>query len=259
MMMRRLFGACTLAIFVAIAALVGPNAAAAAVPAYHPSRLAHVGDARQMIVVVGRSPHSSYAILRAYSKGRDGVWRQHFADMKARIGYAGWVPGNSRHEGTGTTPRGTFTITTAFGVAGDPGTALPYTRVDGNDYWVGDSRDPRTYNLFQKSAPASRTWRISTAERLAAFPTQYRYAAMIDFNRPARRTVTWDSRHHEYVTSSPVNSTRGSAIFLHVNGKGATAGCVSVSRTQLVRLLRWLDPARKPRIAMAPATQMGLA
>jgi L,D-peptidoglycan transpeptidase YkuD (ErfK/YbiS/YcfS/YnhG family) len=258
-MMRRRLGAFTLTIVAATAALVGPGAVRAAVPAYHPSRLAHVGDARQMIVVTGRSVTSSYATLRTYTKGADGRWREHFAAMGARIGYAGWVPGTSRRQGTGTTPRGTYPVTTAFGVAGDPGTTLPYTRVDGNDYWVGDSRDPRTYNLFQRSASATRTWRIATAERLAAYPTQYRHAAVIDFNRPARRTVRWDSRHRQYVTSRPVNATRGAAIFLHVNGKGATAGCVSVSRTQLVRLLRWLDPAKRPRIAMAPAGQIGLA
>lgn len=254
--MRRLFRACTLVIVTMAATLVGPGAVRAAAPAYHPSRLAHVGDARQMIVVTGRSTRSTFATLRAYSLGSDGRWRQHFADMSARIGYAGWASGTTRREGSGTTPWGTYTITTAFGVAADPGTALPYTRVDGNDYWVGDSRDPRTYNLFQRSASISRTWRVSMAERLAAYPKQYRYVAVIDFNRPASRTVSWDSRHREYVTSSPVDATRGSAIFLHVNGKGATAGCVSVSRTQMARLLRWLDPKRKPRIAMAPARQI---
>jgi L,D-peptidoglycan transpeptidase YkuD (ErfK/YbiS/YcfS/YnhG family) len=160
---------------------------------------------------------------------------------------------------TGTTPIGTFRITQAFGVRADPGTELRYRRVDGNDYWGGDKRDPRTYNLFEPAAPAGRTWRKSQAERLAAYPTQYAYAAVIDFNRPAASSVTWSAQHGEYVTSKPSRVGRGSAVFLHVNGKGSTGGCVSVSRADMIRILRWLDPAAKPRIAMAPLAQIGSA
>ncbi len=42
----------------------------------------------------------------------------------------------------------------------------------------------------------------------------------------------------------------GSAIFLHVNIGSATAGCVSLPLGQLLDVLRWLDPARAPRIDM---------
>ena len=36
---------------------------------------------------------------------------------------------------------------------------------------------------------------------------------------------------------------RGSAIFLHQQSGGATAGCVSLSGGDLVAVLRWLSPA----------------
>ena len=48
----------------------------------------------------------------------------------------------------------------------------------------------------------------------------------------------------------------GSAIFLHVSTGGATAGCVAVSQDQVVALLRWLDPARTPRIVMGTAASL---
>jgi len=38
----------------------------------------------------------------------------------------------------------------------------------------------------------------------------------------------------------PVVPGRGSAIFLHVSAGQATAGCVSLPETTLVRVLRWL-------------------
>ena len=42
----------------------------------------------------------------------------------------------------------------------------------------------------------------------------------------------------------------GSAIFLHVGTGGATAGCVSLPASQLLEVLRWLDPSQQPRIVM---------
>ena len=50
----------------------------------------------------------------------------------------------------------------------------------------------------------------------------------------------------------------GSAIFLHVSAGGATAGCVSLPAGQLVEILRWLDPARSPRIAIGVGLGVGL-
>jgi L,D-peptidoglycan transpeptidase YkuD (ErfK/YbiS/YcfS/YnhG family) len=65
-------------------------------------------------------------------------------------------------------------------------------------------------------------------------------AAIIDFNRTMNGAKT-DTR-------------RGGGIFLHVNGSGATAGCVSLRWADMAKVLRWLDPERKPRIIMAPSS-----
>ena len=43
----------------------------------------------------------------------------------------------------------------------------------------------------------------------------------------------------------------GSAIFLHAGTGPATAGCVSLPVSELVRVLRWLNPADTPRIAIS--------
>ncbi|WP_433295502.1 L,D-transpeptidase family protein [Actinoplanes sp. CA-030573] len=228
------------------ATMAGTTAATVPVPA--------PGDARQVIVVTGRSMTSSYATLRAYQRGDDGRWHAAFPAMAARNGYAGWAPAAKRVQDTGTTPIGTFRITETFGLDANPGVRLPYRRVDGNDYWVGDQRDPRTYNLFEPSLSPSRTWRKTQAERLASYPVQYAYAAVIDFNRPS--SVSWNAQLHEYVAKNPADTARGSAIFLHVNGKGSTAGCVSVARPDLIRLLRWLDPGAHPRIVMGPGAEI---
>jgi L,D-peptidoglycan transpeptidase YkuD (ErfK/YbiS/YcfS/YnhG family) len=243
---------------VAAGAIVAATADAAVAP-YDPARLTHLGDARQVVVVTGAGRTSSYATLRTYERGANGAWKAAFQAMPARNGWAGWSVASARVQGNGTTPQGTFRLTTAFGLAANPGTRLPYVHADPGDYWVGDNRDPRTYNLFEPYASAKRTWRTSQAERLADHATAYAYAAMIDFNRPAASTVTWNAAHSEYVTGKPVDVRRGSAIFLHVSGTGSTAGCVSVSRANLVKILKWLNPAEKPRIVMAPESEIGKA
>ena len=63
---------------------------------------------------------------------------------------------------------------------------------------------------------------------------------VVDYNLPS-------------ATKSP-DTTKGGGIFLHANGPGATAGCVSITKSDLVRVLRWLDPAKHPVIVMAPAS-----
>jgi hypothetical protein len=114
--------------------------AQAEVPPYFPTRLKNVSDSRQVIVVVGKSRTSSYATAYTYQKGSDGVWRAKFAAMAARNGWAGWVWGSQRVQNTGTSPMGTYRITTGFGLKTNPGTKVPYRLVDSNDYWVGDAR-----------------------------------------------------------------------------------------------------------------------
>ena len=64
------------------------------------------------------------------------------------------------------------------------------------------------------------------------FPRQYEYSIVIAFNY-----------------DEPVRH-RGSGIFLHVNGDGATAGCVSAPRRILQALLNRLEPSAEPVIAI---------
>ena len=129
------------------------------------------------------------------------------------------------------TPRGVFTLTEAFGLALDPGTALPYTRVGYSHWWVSDVGSPH-YNRMRMCTPGA--WcgfRQSASEQLGAIDA-YRYAIVIDYNR------------------DPVLAGRGSAFFLHVTEGKPTAGCVSMPRRDLKWLLRWLQPTDKPVISV---------
>lgn len=243
---RALLVLCLVGVLGAVAA---PGIAVGDLPAYHPSRLANLGDAGQVVVVSGGSWSSSHAVLRRYQRTADGQWLQAGEAVAARVGRHGFVLAAARRQSTGTSPAGTFGIVSAFGNGPDPGTVLPYRVVDRSDWWVYDPKDPETYNVLQLRRLPAAAWRTSWAEDLSGYGGQYRYVAVLDFNLPTGVTRTADGQR---VAAQTADTRLGGGIFLHVSGPGATSGCVSVRRATMRRTLRWLDPAQHPVIVMGP-------
>jgi L,D-peptidoglycan transpeptidase YkuD (ErfK/YbiS/YcfS/YnhG family) len=230
-------------------------AAAAATKPFHPSRLTHLGDARQVVVVTATTWKTSYAKVRTYSKDSSG-WHRQFKKKNGRLGTHGFAHFRKRYQDSGETPAGTYGLLRAFGAAPDPGTTLPYRQFDSNDWWPYDPRDPRTYNVEQFQGRSTATeWRKSWAEHLSHFQDQYEYAVVLDYNLPSGLYASGDQRF----ASDPADTARGGGIFFHINGPGATAGCVSVGRKAMLKILRWLDPSKHPVIVMAPTKAIGKA
>ncbi|HVF03628.1 MAG TPA: L,D-transpeptidase family protein [Frankiaceae bacterium] len=213
-----------LAALLALAALLGPSAPSHAAP--YPGRLKGVYDARQLVVVTNNSWSATYATLATYEKRADGTWRRVHGPWGVRIGRNGF--GSPKREGDGQTPVGSYRVPLLFGVSASPSTRYPWLRVDGYDVWVDDPRSAY-YNTRQRR-PANGRW--TSAESLYQ-PGVYSYAAVVGYN--ADRTPY-----------------EGSAIFFHVTTGYATAGCVSATRDRVVAVLRWLDPAKKPRFILGP-------
>lgn len=190
---------------------------------------AETGDATQLITV---KASGSYATVTAWAKGSSG-WKAQFSTSAGRVGSNGVTDGATRQQSTYTTPSGTYTITEGFGhVAG--GTAMPYHVVTDDDWWVQDP-ESKFYNSMHGEAGADFPLTESGdrgSEHLINYPTQYAKALVINFNR-------W-----------PATPGRGAGIFLHVNGNGATAGCVSVPRATMDRIMSWITPSAHPRIAI---------
>jgi len=167
---------------------------------------------------------------------RQGTWRHVYDERDGRIGYGGLARPLHRVQGSGTTPLGTVKLISAFGRhPRGAGSGLPYRRIHRGDYWVEDNGS-RFYNRYRNKAQGGfRWWLPSSAEnssaRLRDFPVQYEYSVVTSYN-------------HEQVRH------RGAGIFLHVNGSGATAGCVSAPRPFLRQLMWRLDPAQGPVMAV---------
>jgi L,D-peptidoglycan transpeptidase YkuD (ErfK/YbiS/YcfS/YnhG family) len=228
---------------------LGAPAVAAAEPRYHPSRLAHVGDAGQVIVVTAPSWRSTTATLRAYERDGAGGWREVVGATPARLGWSGLYLAGERRQGTGKTPAGTFAIPSAFGRLADPGTALPYRQFDRDDAWTYHPQHPRTYNVFQTSR-AGWAGYGTYAEHLWSYGRQYTYVAVMDYNLPAGPIRTGADGVRR--TATPADTKAGGGIFLHVTNGKVTAGCIAIPQRQMRDVLRWLDPDRNPVIVVGP-------
>jgi L,D-peptidoglycan transpeptidase YkuD (ErfK/YbiS/YcfS/YnhG family) len=123
----------------------------------------------------------------------------------------------SKREGDLKTPAGVFPLRGGFGRYANPGLDQSWLRVDSRDVWVDDPHSA-LYNTHQRT-PANGRW--TSAESLDV--SAYNYAQVIGYNEA--RTPG-----------------RGSAIFLHVDHGGGTAGCVSVPSSNLVSIMRWERP-----------------
>jgi L,D-peptidoglycan transpeptidase YkuD (ErfK/YbiS/YcfS/YnhG family) len=204
---------------------------------------------RQLVTITSRGWNAERAWLRAFRRtGKD--WVRVRPKIRVRLGYGGWVPAARRVQSTGTTPAGTFRLPYAFGRLADPGTSLRYRRFDGNDWWPYEPRDPATYNIYQPRKATGTHWRRDKAEHLADYPWQYAYAVVVGFNLPSG--VHYSKARRQWVADDRADTDRGGGIFLHVNGDGLTAGCVSMRKAQMQWLVRWLRPGAAPRVVMGP-------
>ena len=151
-----------LGVLVTVLLLVGSAAGRRSPPPLRRGSLASqisVGPGvRQMVTVTSSGWSSTRASLRVWRK-RDGDWRLVRGPIRTRLGWNGFVRAQDRQQSTGTTPAGRFTMRSAFGNRADPGSGLRYRRVDGNDFWPYEPRDPATYNIFQPSKARTARWR----------------------------------------------------------------------------------------------------
>jgi L,D-peptidoglycan transpeptidase YkuD (ErfK/YbiS/YcfS/YnhG family) len=211
-----------------------PNQAAPsqAAPSQAPPARVTKPDARtatpeQVITVRVDSRRSTVGTLEAWKRRTDGSFRRVLGPVTAYVGTEGV---GKASEYRSRTPRGVFTVTEAFGRSRNPGARLPYRRLGPYDWWVSDVNSP-AYNTMQTCAPGTCKFSTSSSEHVSTI-SLYNYALVIDYNR------------------NPVVPGAGSAFFLHISAGEPTQGCVSVSRSTMRKLLRWLKPSQDPVISI---------
>lgn len=161
-------------------------------------------NARQLFVVAGVGKTTAW--ISMHEKNQDGSWRV----LMTTPGFIGKEGLEKTMEGDAKTPIGTFHFTAAFGIAKDPGCAIPYKQVDENIYWSGDGRPGMQYNRMVdiRDMPGLDT---EASEHIVDYDPHYTYAMNISYNEEGTPGL-------------------GSAIFLHCFGpyKPYTGGCVAI-------------------------------
>lgn len=184
-----------------------------------------LGVSKQLIIVTADNESTRNVVIETFEK-IDSSW-------KKRNTYAGVIGKNgmisNKYEGDFETPEGKYTITTAFGRQTNPGTKLTYRKITADDVWVDDSKST-LYNTWQSASKNNGRW--NSAEKMNI--SLYNYGFVINYN----------------LARTP---GKGSAIFFHIAGSsGYTAGCTATSKTNVISILKWLDPAKKPIIIQTP-------
>ena len=192
-----------------------------------PERMAYRGGARQLVIATGAGLGARYGTLSVFDY-RAGDWVR-VLTTPAKFGSNGLTDGRTRHEGTRTTPTGIWRLPRyVFGTHRRPpsGTRMAYRQITRYSWWSAEH--DATYNTWVETA------RHLDGEHLADSPRSYEFAVSSGYNALPNQRVLG----------------RGTAIFLHVNHPGLTAGCVSVSRRAMIGLCRLLDPDRRPVCAI---------
>ena len=197
---------------------------AAAEPAPLPDSplwIADLGEkkgARQLFVVAGVG--QTTAFVSFHEKDENGVWKE----LMTTPGFIGKKGLGKTKEGDGKTPVGTFSFNAAFGIAEDPGCAIPYRQVTEDDYWSGDIRPGYAYNRMVSIRDYPDLNR-EDSEHIVDYTVHYQYCLNISYNEACVPGV-------------------GSAIFLHCLGpnKPYTGGCVAIPQDKLIFVLQRVDP-----------------
>lgn len=201
---------------------------------------------RQCLVVVTQDWNSPAGVLRAFErKNATSSWEAVGPEVAVVVGKKGlgWgrglMKGGSapvKVEGDHKAPAGIFRLPQAFGYAPPPSSQrvkLPYLQLTKDIEGIDDPRS-RYYNqLVDRSRVARVDWRTSEKMRLSG--GLYKWGVVVDHNVPARPGA-------------------GSCIFLHIwkDSGTPTTGCTAMAEKDLVKLLRWLDPAARPVLVQMP-------
>ena len=166
--MRKIFSALVVMIMFAF-----QNAQASPSPQWV-KNLPAAQNSEQMIVVAGIQGTTAW--ISMHERNSSGEWEM----IMTTPGFIGKNGLGKVKEGDHKTPVGTFYFNFAFGIAPDPGCAIPYVQVNEHHYWSGDFN--YKYNQFMDVRQAPANFNKDRSERLIDYAPNYTYALSFDYN-----------------------------------------------------------------------------
>jgi D-alanyl-D-alanine dipeptidase len=205
-------------------------------------------NSRQCLVVLANDWASTSAEMRAFERGETAnSWKQQGPGISVVAGKKGFGQGRGlvrldfgdaplKKEGDDRAPAGIFRLSYGFGYAPRYSALwinLPY--MPSKQIECIDDPNSRYYNrLVHRLGVAKIDWR-SSEQMMLRDDVRYKWGVVVEHNPAAIPGA-------------------GSCIFLHVWKTSATltTGCTAMAESDLVRVLRWLDPSREPILVQMP-------
>lgn len=209
-------------------------------------------NVKQIILVVTSDWNDSTGSLQTFERNKLGDdWTAASNTIPVNVGKNGLGWGIGLHgeavdngpvkkEGDGKAPAGVFGISEVFGYASADSAKLfkmPYEPLSSIIQCVDDAKS-QYYNLLLDSTDVKNAdWK--SHEVMNGSDSLYLWGAFVEHN------------------ITPRIEGGGSCIFLHVwEGPGRpTAGCTSMQLSNLITILRWLDPIKNPVLVQLPKNE----
>lgn len=212
-------------------------------------------ESLQAVVVTTKNWEANTGTARLYErKSRTSKWKavgERFPVVVGRSGLAttredAWqmdptsLLGRLKREGDGKSPAGLFPLTFVFGKAVKPEQlAFPYTRLESQTECVDDVNSTHYNKIVGRFQVGTFDWKSS--EKMLAIGPPYELGVFVAYN------------------SYPVVSGNGSCIFLHIwkDASTPTSGCTAMERSNLERIVSWLDVKSNPYLVQLTEGEYG--
>ena len=197
-----------------------------------------LSKASQAMVVLTNDTGSVEGTFYLFQKDMQGKWQMVGMSFPALVGKAGMVYGDGilsfsaeikKREGDHKTPMGIYGIREAFGYSNKETADLKVRYIQCTPALkCVDDPSSQYYNQIVDEQEVTKDW--DSAEDMLREDHLYKWGLVIDYNK------------------NPVVPGLGSCIFLHIfrTPQTATEGCTAVDEKNLIRVLKWLEPARNP-------------
>jgi D-alanyl-D-alanine dipeptidase len=201
----------------------------------------------QAVVVTTDSWEATEGTARLYErKNATAEWKTVASEFPVVVGRNGlaWESEGlakpdgtvAKREGDGKAPAGLFPLTFAFGAPEKPQQlAISYTRLTPSTECVDDPGSGFYNKIVDRFKVGNFDWKSS--EKMLAVGAEYELGIFAAYN------------------SYPVVPGSGSCIFLHIwkSSESPTAGCTAMARSDLERILGWIDEKKSPYLIQIPA------
>jgi len=193
-------------------------------------------NTKQLLVVTTKNWSVPTGSLQRYER-YDTSWKKVGKEIDIKLGRngLGWgiglheIPTDAKfikQEGDGKAPAGIFKLKQAFGYA-PFNINYPYKLYKETDHCVDDINS-KYYNKIVDSTKIERDYK--SHERMKFPKDYYKYGIAVN---------------HNHIDERGAIKGAGSCIFIHIKNV-PTAGCTVMTESEILEVLRWLDPESNP-------------